>query len=543
MAIYHLQAKIVSRGGGRSAVAASAYMSCSHIVNEYDGVEHDYTRKGGLVWEQVLLPSQAPEEWQDRGKLWNAVEENEKTRDSRLAREFVVALPIEMTHQQQISLTEEFVRENFVAQGMCADMAIHDTDGHNPHAHIMLTVRPLDEEGKWQYKSKKEYLCIRDGEEKGFTAEEFKSARKEGWEKQYLYSRGDEKVYLASSAAGDLERASKTPKSTRFGRQNPISEKWNSEEQLVQWREAWAEVTNRHLEQIGSEARIDHRSLAEQGIDRIPTVHEGVTARAMEQQGQIADRCEINRKIKASNKILTELRLQLEKMLKALENTVPAIAEALETLRDSMIVLRCHFLENTRKISDMLRRQERNSPIVQELQELKAHLKEKSAEKKSLSEELKACGPLKFLRSKKLKAQLATLTEEMEDLKNRRAFLQTRLGCEEKEAEKDLRNIPAGVELLQKENAVLETRQEKELAEYRTLRESVPKEEQEALSLEQSRLRAVHDQAQIEKTLELPDGPAHLELHRSAQWSVDQDLRSIAPKPAPRRRKNREMER
>ena len=96
MAIYHLEAKVISRGAGRSAVAAAAYMSCSQIKNDYDGVTHDYTRKQGLVWQQIFLPEHAPPEWSDRSKLWNAVEENEKTKDSRFAREFVVALPIEM---------------------------------------------------------------------------------------------------------------------------------------------------------------------------------------------------------------------------------------------------------------------------------------------------------------------------------------------------------------------------------------------------------------------------------------------------------------
>ena len=91
---------MVSRGAGRSAVAAAAYLSCSRLLNEYDGVQHDYTRKQGLVWQQVFLPVTAPTEWQNREILWNAVEENEKTKDSRLAREFVVALPIELSKAQ-----------------------------------------------------------------------------------------------------------------------------------------------------------------------------------------------------------------------------------------------------------------------------------------------------------------------------------------------------------------------------------------------------------------------------------------------------------
>ena len=161
MAIYHLEAKIVSRGTGRSAVAAAAYMSCSKILNDYDGVLHDFTRKRGLVWEQTFLPEYAPPEWVDRSVLWNAVEEAEKTKDSRLAREFVVALPIEMEKGQWIELLTEFIQTQFVSEGMCADAAIHDTDGHNPHAHILLTVRPLNPDGTWQYKTQKEYLCVR----------------------------------------------------------------------------------------------------------------------------------------------------------------------------------------------------------------------------------------------------------------------------------------------------------------------------------------------------------------------------------------------
>ena len=153
-----MESKVISRGNGRSAVAAAAYMSCGRIYNDYDGVQHDYTRKQGLVWQQIFLPERAPAEWQERATLWNAVEENEKTKDSRLAREFVVALPVELKPDEWKELLSEFIQEQFVSDGMCADVCIHDTDGHNPHAHIMLTVRPLDEQGVWQYKTEKEYV-------------------------------------------------------------------------------------------------------------------------------------------------------------------------------------------------------------------------------------------------------------------------------------------------------------------------------------------------------------------------------------------------
>ena len=232
MPIYHLEAKVISRGTGRSAVAASSYMSCSKILNDYDGVQHDYTRKQSLVWDQIFLPENAPAEWKDRANLWNAVEEAEKTKDSRLAREFVAALPIELNESDRIALLTEFIQSNFVTEGMCADVTIHDTDGHNPHAHIMLTVRPLDERGKWQYKTEKEYLCVKNGEERGFTAAEFKQAQSDGWEKQYQYKVGRKKVYMPPSEAekSGYERLSKYTKATKFDRQNPIAARWNSDE-------------------------------------------------------------------------------------------------------------------------------------------------------------------------------------------------------------------------------------------------------------------------------------------------------------------------
>ena len=177
IAIYHFEAKIISRGTGRSVVAAAAYASCSRIYNDYDGVTHDYTKKRGNLYSEVFLPFNAPPEWQDRSELWNAVEEAEKTKDSRLARELIVALPIELELDDWKSMLKDFIREECTDKGMCADVSIHDTDGHNSHAHILLTMRPLDDKGKWQAKTQKEYLCKRGDEEQGFTAAEFKAAQ------------------------------------------------------------------------------------------------------------------------------------------------------------------------------------------------------------------------------------------------------------------------------------------------------------------------------------------------------------------------------
>ena len=476
MAIYHLEAKVVSRGAGRSAVAASAYLSCSRLYNDYDGIQHDYTKKQGLVWQEVFLPEYAPQEWKDREQLWNAVEEVETAKDSRLAREFVVALPIELSREEQIELLQDFIRKQFVSDGMCADAAIHDTDGHNPHAHILLTVRPLDERGKWQYKTEKEYLCMRNGEERGFTAAEFKSAQNDGWEKQYLYKVGKKKVYMTPSAAEaqELIRADKHPKSTRYGRQNPISERWNSEEQLTAWRAAWADVSNRYLERAGREERIDHRSYADRGLTEQPTIHEGVSARAMEKKGIISDRCEINRQIKADNALLRELKAEIKKLVTLVARTVPAIAEGLEKLRSRVLIF-CYQLSRIRSGKSHIQQSlavwkpemERYAGLVQQI-------KEKSKERKALVAEKKELPIYHVKRHKALAVCIAELTEDLEELCSEKALLLQKFEyAEDAGAEafrKDIATMEAGLKKLETQEQKYSVELDKALTEYAELK-------------------------------------------------------------------------
>ena len=476
MAIYHLEAKVLSRGAGRSAVAASAYLSCSRLYNDYDGIQHDYTKKQGLVWQEVFLPEYAPQEWQNREKLWNAVEEVETAKDSRLAREFVVALPIELNREEQITLLQEFIREQFVSDGMCADAAIHDTDGQNPHAHILLTVRPLDEQGKWQYKTEKEYLCMKNGEERGFTAAEFRAAQNEGWEKQYPYKVGKKKVYMTPSAAEaqGLVRADKHPKSTRYGRQNPISERWNGEEQLVLWRAAWADVSNRHLERAGREERIDHRSNAARGLDEIPTIHEGVTAQALERKGIISDRCKLNRQIKADNALLRELKAEIKKLAALVARTGPAIAEGLEKLRSRVLIF-CYQLSCIRSGKSHIQKSlavwkpelERYTGLVQQI-------KEKSKERKALVAEKKELPIYHVKRHKTLAVRIAELTEDLEELRSEKALLLQKFEyAEDAGAEafrKDIATMEAGLKKLEAQEQKYSAELDKALAEYTELK-------------------------------------------------------------------------
>ena len=455
MAIYHLEAKMVSRGAGRSAVAAAAYLSCSRMLNEYDGVQHDYTRKQGLGWRQVFLPATAPAEWQDREILWNAVEETETAKDSRLAREFVAALPIELSREEQIQLLQDFIKEQFVADGMCADAAIHDPypPGHNPHAHILLTVRPLDEKGKWQYKTEKEYLCVKDGEERGFTAAEFKAAQTEGWEKQYPYKVGKKKVYMAPSAAQEqgYVRMDKHPKSTRYGRQNPISARWNSEEQLLVWREAWAMAANHCLELAGHDSRIDHRSHAERGLEERPTIHEGVAAQALERRGIVSDRCELNRQIKADNALLRELKAEVKKLAALVAYTVPVVAERLEKLR-SRILIFCYQLSHIRAgRASCQKALTVYKPQLTRFTNLAQQIKEKSRERKTVKAEKESLPAWQVFKHKELAAKIAELTEDLEELRSEKALLLQQFEYAE----------DAGAETFRKDIAVLESNLQK----------------------------------------------------------------------------------
>ncbi|RRD92407.1 conjugal transfer protein TraA [Clostridiales bacterium COT073_COT-073] len=272
MAIYHLSIKIISRGKGKSAVAASAYRSGEKIKNEYDGIVHDFTRKGGIVHTEILLPQNAPQEFANRSVLWNSVEKIEKSKNSQLAREIEIALPKELDREKQIELVREYVKENFVNAGMCADIALHDKNDGNPHAHILLTMRPFNEDTTWGAKSKKEYILDENGE----------------------------KVKL---------------KNGNYKTRKINTVDWNEQDKAEQWRKAWADITNKYLEENNIQEKVDHRSFQRQGIKQIPTIHLGVSASQMEKKGITTDRGNINREIKHQNAILREISRRIKALL------------------------------------------------------------------------------------------------------------------------------------------------------------------------------------------------------------------------------------
>lgn len=171
MAIFHLSIKMLSRSSGKSAVAAAAYRAGAKLEEKETGYTHDYTRKSGVIYSEIFLPANAPREYQNREILWNEVQKVEKKSDAQLAREIEVALPVELSREEQITLLQKYIAENFTSAGMCADMAIHEkhVDGktvlhQNPHAHILLTTRGFKEDGSWAPKEKKTYALDENGE-------------------------------------------------------------------------------------------------------------------------------------------------------------------------------------------------------------------------------------------------------------------------------------------------------------------------------------------------------------------------------------------
>ena len=273
MAIYHLSIKIISRGKGKSAVAAASYRSGEKIKNEYDGIVHDFTRKGGIAHTEILLPQNAPQEFSDRGTLWNSVEKIEKSKNSQLAREIEIALLKELNREKQIELVREYVKENFVKVGMCADIALHDKNDGNPHAHILLTMRPLNEDKTWGAKSKKEYILDENGE----------------------------KVKL---------------KNGNYKTRKINTVDWNEQDKAEEWRKTWADITNKYLEENSIQEKVDHRSYQRQGIEEIPTIHLGVSASQMEKKGIATDRGNINREIRKQNRLLQEIKLRIKALMR-----------------------------------------------------------------------------------------------------------------------------------------------------------------------------------------------------------------------------------
>jgi putative mobilization protein mobA len=256
LALYHFHVGQIKRSAGRSVVEAAAYRAGEKLYSEYYGQVSDYTRKGGVMYSEILLPPHAPREYTDRQTLWNAVEDVERNKNAQLAYSFDIALQNEFTMEENIALARKFLLDNFVARGMIADFAVHQPDKNggisNPHFHVMCPIRPLNPDGTWGEKQRRVYR--------------------------------------------------------ENGKFNAVpTTDWGKPETLEVWRKAWASMCNAKFEEKGLTCRIDHRSYERQGVEQIPTIHEGVAVQQMEAKGIMTDKGEHNRWIKSASTMLRTL--------------------------------------------------------------------------------------------------------------------------------------------------------------------------------------------------------------------------------------------
>ena len=280
-----IRSRYNKRSGARgSAVAGAAYQSAEKLFSEYDGRTKNYSYKQPeLVFSELMLPANAPPEYSDRAALWNAVEKAETRFDAQLSRGIIAALPKELPFDQSIRMVKEYCRENFVSRGMCCDIAIHDPAPpvHNPHVHIMLTMRGIDENGKWLPKSRKEYVLDEHGQRIRLPSGEWKSRKVDTVD-------------------------------------------WNKKENAEVWRQSWEEYQNRYLERNQRPERVSLKSYKRQGIDQIPTGHMGAAASAMEKKGIETDIGNLDREIRQANSLMQSIR----GMIRKLADWIGAVQEA-----------------------------------------------------------------------------------------------------------------------------------------------------------------------------------------------------------------------
>lgn len=241
MAIFHMSFSNISAGKGRSAIASAAYRSGKKLFDQKEGRSYFYARSV-MPESFILTPKNAPEWASDRERLWNEVERKDRRANSRYAKEFNVALPVELSEDEQKELLTKYVQENFVDEGMVADVAIHRDHPDNPHAHVMLTNRPFNPDGTWGLKSKRENILDENGN----------------------------KTYTGNS---------------RFPRSRKVwLVDWDKKEKINQWRHNWAVSVNQVLEQKNIPDRISEKSFIEQGIDDTPMQHEGINSKRHERK-------------------------------------------------------------------------------------------------------------------------------------------------------------------------------------------------------------------------------------------------------------------
>ncbi len=319
MAIYSCNISNVSRARGSSSCATLSYITAEKVREERTNSLFQYGRDERVLAVGTVLPSQAPLEYQNPETLFNAIENFERAENARTAKKIMVALPLEFDLARQIRVVEQYIRNNITAENYCCTYAIHlDREGQNPHAHILIANRQINEKGEWGGKRKMEYAL----DEKG------------------------ERIPIIDKKTGEQKTDKRGRK--QWKRINVEVNPLDRKAMLERLRKQWAVECNKLLPPARA---IDHRSNADRGIEREPTVHEGYSARKIEQQGGISERCELNRQIKRRNSLLIQIQNELrsvrgqiakytreleEKIRERLDRTIRRAADYANSLKQTV---------------------------------------------------------------------------------------------------------------------------------------------------------------------------------------------------------------
>ena len=286
-------------------MAAAAYRAGEKLHSKYYGEDSDYTRKGGVICSEILLPSHAPPEYADRETLWNAVEKAERGKKAQLAYSFDIALQNEFSMQENIALARQFLLEKFLSRGMVVDFSVHSPDKEdggisNPHFHVMCPIRPIESDGSWGNKQRREYVLDEHGE-------------------RVLDEAGNGNYVFNAVSTTD----------------------WGKPETLETWRQGWAETCNAKFAEKGLDCRIDHRSYERQGIEQIPTIHEGPSVRAMEAKGIRTDKGDLNRWIRKTNAMLREAKQKIAALIGWMKDVKAELSNPQPPTLNDLLALHC----------------------------------------------------------------------------------------------------------------------------------------------------------------------------------------------------------
>ena len=322
MAFLFMRAKILKASSGKSAVAAAAYQSAQKLRDESLGMTFQYRHKEEVIFSEILLPSNAPAAYADRETLWNAVQEKENRANSQVARQFIIAMPQEWTHEESISRAREFLQKNLVDAGMVVDWAFHENgkEKQNAHLHCLCTLRGFKKDGSWDAKERKEFARDKNGERIA----------------EIDPNTGEQKVRSRT-------RNGSVTTEKIWKRVTVQSNNWNTRQFLRDLKKSWVEYCNGYLQ---GESQIDNRSTHEQESNRIPLLHEGPEARAALERGIVFDVIKENQE-----------RRQLNAALARIEQLIRDARKMLDEIREKFIKWReSHEQRRSVTAEDLIRR-------------------------------------------------------------------------------------------------------------------------------------------------------------------------------------------